>query len=169
MMPRRRRGEVVAEPPPHREADDDVEPRRLDLGRAAQRLGREEAFAVEHAAARERGVHARERARGEAAVDRGDRAVEHVGRRVAAGRTPGTMNVSIAGRSHASRAARTREALDAFGVAERHESSATRSRWSGGAPIDMPSRPSGFTISVSTASCTGMPVTRRITSPTRKP
>ena len=96
-------------------------PGRLDLGRAAQRLGRQEALAVEHAAAGERGVHARQRARGEAAVDRGDRGRRAPRSTRTAGRTPGTMNVSIAGRSHASRARPDREALGAFRVAEPHD------------------------------------------------
>ena len=80
MMPRGR-GEVVAEPPPHGEADDDVEAGRVDLGRAAQRVDRQEALAVEHAAARERGVHSGQRPSGEAAVDRGDRGIEDFVRR----------------------------------------------------------------------------------------
>ena len=82
---------------------------------------------------------------------------------------PGTMNVSIAGRNHAVRAARTAKRSMRSASPNRTMSSARRSRWSGGAPIDMPSSSSGFTISVSTASCTVIPVTRRITSPTRKP
>src|SRR5882762_10351355 len=57
MIPR-----VVAEPPPHRETDDNVATRRLDLGRAPQRVDRQKALAVEHTAPRECRVHPRERA-----------------------------------------------------------------------------------------------------------
>ena len=81
----------------------------------------------------------------------------------------GTMNASIAGRSLENRAARRALRSARRALPKRTMSSATRSRWSGGAPIDMPSSPRGFTISVSTASCTVVPVTRWITSPTRKP
>src|SRR5258708_34510109 len=67
------RGEVVAEAPPHRKADDDVDAARGRAGRAPQSFVREKAFTVEYASAGDCRVHAGERPGGEAAVDRGDR------------------------------------------------------------------------------------------------
>ena len=74
--PARREGAVVSEPPVHRDLEHAVAPARLHLRSARDAAAREHAHTIEGSTLGEHRVHARERARGEEAVRRGDRRVE---------------------------------------------------------------------------------------------